>query len=74
MENNEVTINDLAVMIKKGFDDVDNKLNKMNERLKSVERSQDEIKLKFGYVAWAIDLEEVKKRLAVVEERAGIKK
>ncbi|MFH1662282.1 MAG: hypothetical protein ABIA02_04255 [Candidatus Falkowbacteria bacterium] len=73
MENN-ITINDLAVMIKKGFDHVDEEIKEVKQEIKEVKRSQDEIKLKFGYVAWAIDLEEVKNRLAVVEGKVGVKK
>jgi len=75
------TTDDLGTMIKKGFDGVDKRLDGVDKRLdklevgqKSLKRDMEEIKLKFAYTAWQIDLEELKKRVAKVEQKIGIKK
>lgn len=81
--NNDFTINDLAGMIKDGFDQVDKRFEQVdkrfeqvdkrfeevNQRLESLERDMQEVKLKFAYVAWAIDLENLKKRVIDLENR-----
>ncbi len=68
------TTDDLGTMIKKGFDGVDKRLDKLEVGQKSLKRDMEEIKLKFAYTAWQIDLEELKKRVAKVEQKIGIKK
>ncbi len=77
----KVTIDSLGTMIKKGFDGVDKRLDGVDKRLdklaighKELKRDMEEIKLKFAYTAWQIDLEELKKRVAKVEQKIGIKK
>jgi hypothetical protein len=74
--NNDMSINDLAGIIKEGFDNVDKRFEQVDKRFEQVEsrlcnleRSMEEVKLKFAYVAWAIDLEEFKKRVIELEKR-----
>ena len=75
MDNkNNMTIDDLAVMIKQEFNKVNKRFDKINERFDVIERSVDEIKMKMAYVAWQIDMNEVKERLLEVEKKVGIKK
>ncbi len=66
----ETTIDDLAVIINKEFEKTNKKIEANHKDLK---RDIAEIKLKFAYVAWAIDLEEIKQRVNVLEKKAGIK-
>jgi tetrahydromethanopterin S-methyltransferase subunit G len=70
----KITINDLGEMIKEGFDGVDKRFDKVENRLDNLERSMEEVKLKFAYVAWAIDVEELKKRVDLLEQKVGVKK
>ena len=44
----ETSINDLAVMIKKGFDSMDERFEQVGGRLDSLERGQADIKLRLG--------------------------
>lgn len=93
-----VSIDDLAVMIKQGFDGVDKKFEGVNGKFEGVDkkfdgvdkkfdemdkkftgkfdelkRDMEEIKLKFAYTAWAIDVEALKQRVNVLEKKIGIK-
>lgn len=59
-------LDDLAIIVKKEFDQA------TNER-KAIKRDVEEIKMKFAYCAWQIDVEEIKKRVIAVEKKVGIK-
>lgn len=79
-KKNKLSIDDLGVMIKKGFDGQDKKFEKIDKRLSKLETGQKElkrnlaeVKMKFAYTAWQIDFEEMKKRMAKVEKKVGIK-
>jgi tetrahydromethanopterin S-methyltransferase subunit G len=81
IENVAESVDDLAKIVKKGFDGVDKRFDKIEKRLVGVdgrfdrlEKSVDEIKMKMAYVAWQIDMKEVMERLAKVEKKVGIKK
>jgi hypothetical protein len=49
--NNDITNQELAMIIKESFDGVDKRFEKVENRLESLERGQDEIKMKMAYVA-----------------------
>ena len=74
----ETTNDDLAGMIKEGFDEMGEKIEKLNhenkEEHKVLKRDMEEIKMKFAYTAWQIDVEELKKRVAVLEQKARVKR
>ena len=63
-----------AVIVKDGFNDQDKKFEQATKERKTLRRDLEEIKLKFAYTAWQIDLEEIKKRLVKVEKKVGVKK
>lgn len=71
-------IDDLGIMVKNGFDEVHQKMDKrfgnVDKRLDELKRDMDEVKLKFAYTAWAIDVEELKKRVFILEQKLGVKK
>jgi len=83
----KITIDDLAKIIKDEFDGVKNEFDgvknefdgvknefaKAAKERKELKRNLEEIKLKFAYTAWQIDVEELKKRVAKVEQKIGIK-
>lgn len=95
MAKKNITINQLAekmdkgfddfgIMVKQGFDDaqqgmnkrfneVDNRLENIDKKIAELRRDMEEVKLKFAYTAWAIDVEELKKRVIVLEKKLSIK-
>lgn len=68
-----LTTDDLGAMIKTGFDEIDNKFDQATDERKELKRDMEEIKMKFAYCAWQIDVEEIKKRVIAVEKKVGIK-
>lgn len=97
-KNKQTTIDDLALMVKKGFDGVngeankrfnqvderfekiDRKLNKiderfdgMDERLVSLEKGQEEIKMKLDNVVYRTEFIELQRRIEVLEKTVGVK-
>lgn len=74
------TINQLAKMIKRGFDGVNKNFNKVDKRfdkietkLTNLENGQEEIKLKLDRVAYRFEVEELDRRLKRVEAKLGLK-
>ena len=74
------TINQLARMIKHGFDGTDKNFNKANKRfdkvetkLSNLENGQGEIKLKLDRVAYRFEVEELDHRPKRVEAKLGLK-
>ena len=73
----ETTINDLAVMINNGFNEIkesnvrDHK--EIGKRLNSLEQGQEDIKIRLDNVAYRFELVELQKRVEVLEKRNGIK-
>ena len=81
MSKKETTNEDLARMVKKGFDGTDKRFDKMDQRLEKVdarldnlEQGQDEIKLRLDNVAYRFEVEDVKKRVKKIEFKLGIRK
>ena len=67
---------DLAKMVKQGFDDVDKRFSDVDKRFneagkerKALKQGIDSIMLKFSYVAWNIDIQELKERVAILEKK-----
>jgi archaellum component FlaC len=69
---------DFGIMVKNGFDDAQKGMNarfeKVDNSIAELKRDMEEVKLKFAYTAWAIDVEELKKRVIALEKKAGVKK
>lgn len=87
MTKNQTTNEDLAHMIKRGFDDhdkrfdeidkrfdgVDTRLDKMDTRMDNLEQGQEEIKTRVDNVAYRFEVEDLKKRVRKLEFKAGIR-
>lgn len=82
VKNNKknITINDLAGMIKRGFDGVDKKFDEnvkehrqVFQHLDNLENGVEEVKLKLDHVAYRFEVQELDKRLKRVEIKLGIK-
>lgn len=80
-----ITLDDLAGMVKRGFDGVDKRFNETAkkgdiDRIESALRNfreenaleHEEIKLRLSQVAYRFELEEMDKRLKRVEAKVGI--
>ena len=72
---------DLARMIKKGFDHndkrfdaVDKRFDRVESRLDNLDKGQEEIKLKLNNVAYRFEVEDLDKRLRKVEIKLGLRK
>ena len=75
-----ITLDDLAGMVKRGFDGVDKNFTqnqkehqKIFDGLKNLEQGQEEIKLKLDRVAYRFEIEELDHRLKRVEAKLGLK-
>jgi archaellum component FlaC len=82
MKEKDITIDDLATsvedlagMVKTGFDEmgkqfekVDKRFEQMDNRLTALEKGQEDIKLRLDNVAYRFELVEVLKRLKTLED------
>ena len=75
-----ITLNDLAGMVKRGFDNVDKGFDEnvkehqtMMQKLEGLENGVEEIKLKLDQVAYRFEIEELDRRLKRIEAKLGIK-
>lgn len=72
-----ITLDNLAGMIKRGFDGVDKRFEKVEKQLKNFREENslehEEIKLRLSQVAYRFELEEMDKRLKRVEAKLGLK-
>jgi len=73
----ETTIEDLAGMVAKGFDEAKTNLDQfrgeVGKRFDVLEDSQEQIKLKLDNVAYRFELVELQRRVDILEKKAGIK-
>ncbi|MGI0016951.1 MAG: hypothetical protein ACREBU_26310 [Nitrososphaera sp.] len=74
--NKHVTIDDLAVMIKKGFDDVDKQVGElktdMDKQFDGVNDHLEKIELRLDNVAYRFELKELENRVIFLERKVGI--
>ncbi len=77
----ETTIDDLAVMIGKGFNEMGGKISEVSERISKVEnslnsfvksntREHEELKLRQDEVPYRFEFVELEKRVEILERRA----
>lgn len=71
--NKNITLDDLAGMVKGGFDEVNGRLDKLETRFTTLERGQEDIILKLDNVAYRFELVALEKRVKELEEKVGIK-
>lgn len=72
----EVTIEDLAGMVQRGFSDVAGQINdltgqikKVQKRMDVLERGQEDIKLRLDNVAYRFELKELENRVKILERK-----
>ena len=85
MKKKEITIEDLAGMMKRGFDEmggefskinnrfqqVDKRFEQVDKRLGNLERGQEGIKLQLGEAAWRFEVKNLEKRVDILETKAA---
>jgi len=64
----------LARMIKKGFDENTAQHKEIFDRLEKLEQGQEEIKLKLDQVAYRFELQELERRVRRIELKLGLEK
>ena len=71
MENNHVTIDDLAGMIKEGFEkDVKQGFEKVEKDIDDLKQGQERIELRLDNVAYRFELVALEKRVEALEKVA----
>ena len=70
----KVTLENLAVMIKKGFDGVDIKFKEIDERFDVIDKRFDKIDKKLEYVVHRNEFEKLEMRVNFLENLLAIKK
>jgi len=70
-------MNDLAGMVKRGFDEVGNRITGVEERLRIMSennaREHEAIMLRLDNVAYRFELVELQKRVETLEKKLGLK-
>ena len=66
-------IDDFGIMVKHGFDAVDKRFDKVESEIKGLHQGQENIELKLSNVAYRFELEEVKQRVLMLEQKLKIK-
>jgi len=75
-QTKKTTSDDLAMMIGKGFEHVDKRLDSLEQGHKEMKRENtlehDEIKTRLDNVAYRFELVELQKRVEILEKRAMV--
>lgn len=77
-----MTIDDLAVLVAKGFENTATKestatkadIARLEKRIDILEHGQEDIKLKLDNVAYRFELVELQRRVELLEKRSGIRR
>lgn len=72
-KNKKITIEDLAGMVKRGFDKVDVRFDRVDLKFEKVEARLDRIEKKLEGVVYLREFEELKDRVEILEEALAIK-
>jgi hypothetical protein len=73
-KNIDEKIGDLAGLTKRGFDEMGERFDKVENRLNKVEQGQEDIKLRLDNVAYRFELIELQRRVTLLEKRTGFSK
>lgn len=73
MAKSKITMDHLAVMIKKGFDGQDKKFAAISKDIGELKQGQEEIKLGLDNVAYRFELVALENRVKALEKHTGIK-
>ncbi len=65
----DITINDLAIMIRQGFVENDRRFTKLEQGQTKLEQGQEEIKMRLTNVVYSFDMIELQKRVMKLEDK-----
>lgn len=75
-----IELDDLALMVAEGFNDVSDKqiatredIKKLDKRIANLENGQEQIRMRLDNVAYRFELQELQKRVDHLEQKAGIR-
>ena len=74
MPRKQTTSEDLARMIKKGFDGNDKRFDRIETRLDRLEQGHEDIQLRLGNVPFKFEVEDLKKRVKKIELKVGVRR
>lgn len=69
-----ITLEDLAIMVQNGFQQMDLRLNGVDHRLKSLEDRMERVELRLDQGAYRFELVELQHRVGVIEQHIGLTK
>jgi len=83
-KNKKITIENLAGIVKKGFDEaavnldlakkeLKHDIGELKQKVEIIEEDVGDIKLRMGNVAWNFETRELDKRVTKLERKVGIK-
>jgi len=73
LERVDEKIDELATVVKAGFDSMDGRINTVENKIDSLERGHEEIKLKLDNVAYRFEIVELQRRVEILEKKIGLK-
>ena len=77
MSKKDITNEQLARIIAKGFEGVDKRFDlvitkdDLNQELTGIKQDLENIELRMGHLAYAFDVKDLKKRVAILERKVG---
>ena len=72
MSKKNITLDDLALMVGKGFDEVKLEVREVKKDVRDLIDGQEHIKLRLDNVAYRFELVELQRRVAHLEKKAGV--
>ncbi|MBI4363452.1 MAG: hypothetical protein HY545_01235 [Candidatus Doudnabacteria bacterium] len=75
----KVTTEDLARMMAKGFEEMATKenlkaaKNELSHEISGIKQDLEAIELRIGHLAYAFEVKDLKRRMAIVERKIGVK-
>jgi len=73
MVKKKITNEDLALMMKKGFDGIDERFDNIEGDITELKIGQEDIKLRLDQAAWRFEMQDLEKRVEVLEKHTGVK-
>jgi len=68
-DKRDMSIDDLAIVIKKSFDHVDERFDKVEKRLDTLEAGQEDLKTKINFTVHKFELKELEYRVEKLEKK-----
>ena len=73
MSKKDITNEQLARIIAKSFEATDKRFDNLDQELSGVKQDLENIELRIGHLAYAFEVKDLKKRVAMLERKVGVK-